>query len=76
MKSKQERERDVEYSMEQIKVLNLDLGRVCEDKKVLTQEAVELTKEQVVVQEKKEWDWITKSTRISIPGNDTKDKER
>jgi hypothetical protein len=60
--------------MEPIKVLNLDFGRVCEEKKSADSGCCGAKK--VVLQERKEWDWIMKSTRIYIPGNDTKEMER
>jgi hypothetical protein len=41
------KERKLEGAMEQMMIMNLDLGRVCEDRKTLAREALSTIKEKV-----------------------------
>jgi hypothetical protein len=51
VESEKKMERKVEAAMEQIKILILDFGKECGDKKVLESEVLRIIKEKVIVQD-------------------------
>jgi hypothetical protein len=52
MESEREMERKLEGAMEQIKILNMDFGRECEDRKTLAREAIGKIKERAAGNDK------------------------
>ena len=75
MESRKEMERKMEAAMEQIKILNLDLGKEHSDRKTLVEEAIRIIKEKVGAKEREEFERIMSGTRVSILGNGTSIKE-
>ncbi len=73
--SEREMERKLEGAMEQMKILNLDFGRQCTDKRTLVKDAISKIKEKLVDSKKEEFDRIMKGTRVDILGKGTGDKE-
>jgi hypothetical protein len=75
MESRKEMERKMKAAIEQIKILNLDFGRECSDRKTLVEEATRMVKEKVRAADKEEFGRIMSGTRISVLGNGTSIKE-
>ena len=75
MESKKEMERKMEAAMEQIKILNLDFGRECSDRKTLVEEAIGMIKEKVGIQDREEFGRIMRGTNVSVLGSGTCVKE-
>jgi signal transduction histidine kinase len=69
--SEKEMERKVEAAMEEMKILNMDFGRECSDRKKLVEEAIGKLRDQVGRQDKMEFERIMKGTRVSILGKGT-----
>jgi hypothetical protein len=59
-------ERKIGPALEEIKVINLDLRRKCENRKELANVAVLIMQENVRLKDRKEWDWIKKWFRVYI----------
>ena len=70
-----EMERKMEAAMEQIKILNLDFGRECSDRKTLVEEAIGMMKEKVGTQDREEFGRIMRGTSVSVLGSGTCIKE-
>jgi hypothetical protein len=64
-------ERKLEGAMKQMKILNLDFGRECEDRKPLLKEAISKIKDKIVGTNREEFDRIMKRTRVDILGKGT-----
>jgi hypothetical protein len=75
MESRKEMEKKVEAAMEQMKILNLDFGRECNERTTLVEEAIRLLQEKVGKQDREEFGRIMKGTRVSILGHGTDVKE-
>jgi DNA repair exonuclease SbcCD ATPase subunit len=73
--SEKDMEKKLEGSMEQLKILNLDFGRECGDRKTLVTEAISKIREKVTENDKEECDRIMKGVRIDILGKSTSTKE-
>jgi hypothetical protein len=73
--SERDMEKKLEGVMEQVKILNLDFGKECADRKTLVKEAASLIKEKVTANDKDEFDKIMKGARIDILGKSTSMKE-
>ncbi len=56
--SEKDMEKKLEGAMEQVKILNVDLGKECNDIKTLVKEAVSRIKEMVTKNDKQEFDEI------------------
>jgi hypothetical protein len=65
----------LEEAMEQVKVLNLDFGKECTDRRTLVKEAISRIKEKLTVNDKEEFDRIMKGARVDILGKNTSTKE-
>jgi hypothetical protein len=76
--SERDMEKKLEGAMEQVKILNLDFGKECADRKTLVKEAISRIKEKATVNDKEECDRIMKGVRIDILGKctSTKDTEK
>ncbi len=61
--------------MEQVKILNLDFGKECVDRKTLVKEAVSRIKEKVTENDIVEFEKIMKGARIDILGKSTSTKD-
>jgi hypothetical protein len=75
MESEREMEKKVEEAMEQIKILDLEFGGECKEKKNLKEEAVKIIKEKVRMQDRKECDRILKGTRVYLLGKSLSQKQ-
>jgi hypothetical protein len=73
--SEKDMEKKLEASMEQLKILNLDFGRECADRRTLVTEATKLIREKVTEINKEEFDRSMKCVRIDILGKCTSMKE-
>jgi hypothetical protein len=73
--SEKDMERKLEDAMEQVKILNLDFGKECADRKTLVKEAVSLIWKKVTDSDKEEFGKILKGARIDILGKSTSTKE-
>ncbi len=73
--SEKDMEKKLEGAMEQVKILNLDFGKECAERRTLVKDAVSLIKEKVTENDKKEFDKIMKGARIDILGKSTIMKE-
>ena len=69
--SEKDMERKVGAAMEEIKIINLDFGRKCENRKELANDAVMIIQENVKLKDRKEWEWIMKRLRVFILGKGT-----
>jgi hypothetical protein len=61
--------------MKQLKILNLDYGRECADRRTLVPDAISRIKEKVTENDKEECDGIMKGVRVDILGKSTNTKE-
>ncbi len=68
-------ERILEDAMEQVKILNLDFGKECADRKTMAKEAASLLWKKVTDNDKEEFGKILKGARIDILGKSTSTKE-
>jgi hypothetical protein len=68
-------EKKLEGAMEQIKVLYLDFGKVCADRRTLVKEVISRIKEKATGNDKEELDRIMKGVRVEILGRSTSRKE-
>jgi hypothetical protein len=73
--SEMDMEKKLEGAMEQIKVLNLDFGKECVDRRTMVREAVCRIKEKVTGNDKEELERIMKGVRVDIMGRSTCKKE-
>jgi hypothetical protein len=73
--SEKDMEKKLEGAMEQLKILNLDYGRECGERKTLVMEAISRIKEKVAGNDKEECERILKGVRIDILGKSTEIKE-
>jgi hypothetical protein len=73
--SEKDMEKKLEGAMEQVKVLNLDFGKECADRRTLVKEAVSRIKEKASGDDKEELDRIMKGARVDILGRSTSRKE-
>jgi hypothetical protein len=76
MEAEEEMGRKVEGAMEQMKILNIDFGRACENTRELAKEAVDRIQGKVRLEDRKEWEYIMKKTKVYILGKGTKSTER
>jgi hypothetical protein len=76
--SEKDMEKKLEGAMEQVKILNLDFGKECADRKTLVKEAISRIKEKATENDKEECDRIMKGVRTDILGKctSTKDTEK
>ena len=75
MESEREMERKIEEAMKQMKILDLDFGVDCKEKKKLVEEAVKIIKEKVSPKDREECDRILKGTRVYVLGKCTSQKQ-
>ncbi len=68
-------EKKLEGAMEQVKVLNLDFGKECTDRRTLVKEAISQIKEKATGNDKEELDRIMKRARVDILGRSMSRKE-
>jgi hypothetical protein len=73
--SEKEMEKKLEGALEQVKILNLDFGKECADRKTLVREAVSRIKEKVTESDKDDFEKIMGGARIDILGKSTSMKE-
>jgi hypothetical protein len=73
--SEKEMEGKVGVAMEELKILDLDFGRVIVKREEIVKDALEMIKENVKLQDRKEWDWNVQRSRIYVLGHQTKEKE-
>jgi hypothetical protein len=73
--SEKDMENKLEAAMEQVKVLNLDFGKECADKRTMVREAVNRIKEKVTGNVKEELDRIMKGVRVDVMGRSTSREE-
>jgi hypothetical protein len=73
--SEKDMEKKLEGAMEQVKILNLDFGKECVDRKTLVREAVSRIKEKVTKNDIAKFEKIMKGARIDILGKSTVVKE-
>jgi hypothetical protein len=73
--SERDMEKELEVAMEQVKILNLDFGKECADRKALVKDAVGRIWERVVESDREEFGKILKGARIDILGKSTVMKE-
>jgi hypothetical protein len=73
--SEKEMEKKLEGAMEQMKILNLDFGKECADRKVLVKEAISKMKEKVMDNDREEFERIMRGARVEVLGKCTSPKE-
>ena len=73
--SEMEMEKKVGAAMEQVKILDLDFGKLIEKKEVIEKAAIELIQENVKLSDRQEWEWNIKRSRVYVLGKTTKEKE-
>jgi len=73
--SEKEMEGKVGVAMEELKILDLDFGKVIDKREQIEKDALEMIKENVKLQDRKEWDWSVRRSRIYVLGQQTKEKE-
>jgi hypothetical protein len=73
--SEKDMEKKLEGAMEQVKILNVDFGKECVDRKTLVKEAVSRIRVMVTKNDKKEFDEIMKGATVDILGRSTSIKE-
>jgi hypothetical protein len=73
--SEKEMEGKVGVAMEELKILDLDFGKVIDKREQIVKDALEMIKENVKLQDRKEWDWSVRRSRIYVLGQQTKEKE-
>jgi hypothetical protein len=73
--SEREMEKKLEGAMEQMKILNMDFGRQCTDRRTLVKEAISKMKEKMTGNDREDFDRTMKGTRVDILGKGTSVKE-
>ena len=73
--SEKEMEKKVGAAMEQVKILDLNFGKLIEKKEVIEKAAIELIQENVKLSDRQEWEWNIKRSRVYVLGKTTKEKE-
>jgi hypothetical protein len=73
--SEKDMEKKLEEAMEQVKILNLNFGKECAERKTLVKDAISLLKEKVTKNDKEEFEKIVKGARIDVLGKSTIMKE-
>jgi len=73
--SEKEMEGKVGVAMEELKILDLDFGKVIVQREEIIKSAMDMIKENVKLQDRKEWEWNVKRSRIYVLGQQTKEKE-
>jgi hypothetical protein len=73
--SEKEMEGKVGVAMEELKILDLDFGKVIVKREEVVKKALEIIKENMKQQDRKEWDWNVQRSRIFVLGQQTKEKE-
>jgi hypothetical protein len=73
--SEKDMEKKLEGAMEQVKILNLDFGKECADRRTLVKEAISRIKEKATEKDKEEFDRIMKGARVDILGKSTSRKD-
>ena len=72
--SEKEMEEKVRATMEKIKILDLDFGKVIESREII-KAAKGLIRENVKLSERTEFDWSMRRNRVYVLGRSTKQKE-
>ncbi len=65
----------VGVAMEELKILDLDFGKVIVKREEILKDALEMIKENVKLQDRQEWDWHVQRSRFYVLGHQTKEKE-
>jgi len=73
--SEKEMEGKLGVAMEELKILDLDFGKVIVKREEIVKDALDMIKENVKLQDRKEWDWNVQRSRICVLGQQTKEKE-
>jgi DNA repair exonuclease SbcCD ATPase subunit len=73
--SEKDMEKKLEGAMEQVKILNVDMGKECNDRKTMIKEAVSRIKEKVTKNDKQEFDEIMRGATVEVLGRSTTTKE-
>ena len=73
--SEKEMEGRVGEAMEEIKILDMDFGKVLDKKGEIVKEAMEMIKEKVKLQDRKDWEWSVRRSKIYVLGQQTREKE-
>ncbi len=73
--SEKEMEGKLGVAMEELKILDLDFGKVMDKREEIVKRALEKVKENMRLQDRKEWDWSVSRSRIYVLGKQTKEKE-
>jgi len=73
--SEKEMEGKLGVTMEELKILDLDFGKVIDQREEIVKRALEKVKENMRLQDRKEWDWSVSRSRIYVLGKQTKEKE-
>jgi hypothetical protein len=73
--SEKDMEKKLEGAMEQVKILNVDFGKECADRKTLVKEAVSRIKEMVTKNDKQEFDEIMRGAIVEVLGRSMSMKE-
>ncbi len=74
MESEKEMEKKVCSAMAQIKILDLDFGKLLERKDVMEKAAIDLIQENVKLSDRQEWKWNIRRSRVFILGKATREK--
>jgi hypothetical protein len=72
--SERDMEKKLEGAMEQVKILNVDMGKECNDRKTMVKEAVSRIKEKVTKEDKQEFDEIMRGATVEVLGRSTTTK--
>jgi hypothetical protein len=73
--SEKKMEGKIGVAMEELKILDMDFGKVIDKREEMVKIALEMIKENVKLQDRKEWDWSVRRSRIYVLGQQTKEKE-
>jgi hypothetical protein len=73
--SEREMEKLLEGSMKQLKILNMDFGRQCTDRRMIVKEAISNLEEKMVGRDRDDFDRMIKGTRVDILGEGMRVKE-
>ncbi len=71
--SEKEMEGKVGVAIEELKILDLDFGKVIARREEIVKDAFEMIKENMKLQDRKEWDWNVQRSRIFVLGQQTKE---
>jgi hypothetical protein len=72
--SEKDMEKRLEVAMEQVKILNVDLGKECTDRKTLVKDAVDRIKEKVTKRDEQEFAEIMRGATVEVLGKSTTEK--